>query len=205
MTPALLTLLPTLLLAAIGLSPGLERLIARYPADSLLAPLRRYEVQQRRGAGAAEAAFVLGQLHLARAEYRLAADAFSRAAAGFDPARQDEARYWAGISWLAVPNPERARALLEEVEQRSGPRRWQATLGVAVAWTLEDRLVPAYRVLSRVVARGDPETTPAALERLAQVAERLDAPDVARRARERLRREYPRSFEAIDASPGAGP
>ena len=45
-------LLPWLLAAPIGISPGLAQLLAQTPADSLLGPLRRYELQRRHGAAA---------------------------------------------------------------------------------------------------------------------------------------------------------
>jgi len=200
--PALiLVLLGALSVAGTEPSPGLVRLLEQTPAESLLAPLRRYEHQQLRGTTAAEAAFVLGQLHLVRGEYRLAADAFSRAAAGFEPARKEEALYWAGIAWLGVPDPHRARGPLEVVERGGGRRRAHAAFGIAAAWMLEDRPESAFRMLSRLVARRSSEMTPAALERLAAVARQLHAPEVARLANERLRREYPRSFEARGIGP----
>jgi len=196
-----LILLGALNIAGAEPTPGLARLLEQTPAGALLAPLRRYEHQQLRGTSAAEAAFVLGQLHLVRNEYRLAADAFSRAAAGFEPARKEEALYWTGIAWLGVPDPHRARAPLEVVVRGAGPRRAQAEFGIAAAWMLEDRPESAFRTLSRLVARRPSEVTPAALERLAAVAQRLRAPGVARLASERLRREYPRSFEARGIGP----
>src|SRR2546428_77397 len=130
--PALiLVLLGALSVAGTEPSPGLVRLLEQTPAESLLAPLRRYEHQQLRGTTAAEAAFVLGQLHLVRGEYRLAADAFSRAAAGFEPARKEEALHWAGIAWLGVPDPHRARGPPQVVERGGGgsraPRAWSGT------------------------------------------------------------------------------
>ena len=60
-------------------------------------------------------------------------------------------------------------------------------------WMLENRPENAIRILSRLVARRSSEVTPAALGRLAAVAQRLRAPEVARIANERLRRDYPRS------------
>src|SRR5690349_24133577 len=106
-----------LLVAALLFAPGLESLLARLPADSLLAPVRRYEVAQRHGARAAEAALVLGQLHLVRGEYRLAAEAFGRAAAGFEPGQKEETRYWAGVAWLGAGDARRARSRFEEIER----------------------------------------------------------------------------------------
>src|SRR5712692_4170115 len=103
-------LLGATLIGGAGLSPALEAILESNAADGLLAPLRRYETAHPGRGEAAQAALLLGHLHLARAEYRLAADAFSRSAA-YDPAGRDEARYWAGVAWLGVPEPRRARAL----------------------------------------------------------------------------------------------
>ncbi len=201
MLASTLLLVGALSIAGVEPAPGLARLLEQTPADSLLAPLRRYEHQQLRGTTAAEAAFALGQLHLIRGEYRLAADAFSRAAAGFEPARKGEALYWVGIAWLGVPDPHRARGSLEVVVRGGGPRRDPAALGIAETWMLENRPENAIRILSRLVARRSGEVTPAALGRLAAVAQRLRAPEVARIANERLRRDYPRSFEARGIGP----
>jgi len=200
----------TIVAALLALAAPLERVLERWPADSLLAPLRRYEREQHRGAQAAEAALMLGHLHVARSEYRLAADAFGRAAAGFEPRRKSEARYWAGVAWLGVPDTRRARALFEEVESDVSPRRNDASLGIAIAWSLEGHPDRALKTLTRLTAKPAGEAGPAALERLAALAERTGARDVARRARERLQREYPRSFEALGIgpdgeAPGASP
>lgn len=190
-------MLPIALFAAfLAVSAPLERVLEQWPADSLLAPLRRYEHLHRRSAQAAEASMMLGHLHMARAEYRLAADAFGRAAAGFDPPHKDEALYWTGIAWLGVPDARRARAKLQEVESDATPRRNDATLGIAIAWSLEGHPDRALKILTRLVAKNPGESGPAALERLAALADRSGGRDVARRARERLLRDYPRSFEA---------
>jgi tetratricopeptide (TPR) repeat protein len=199
-------MLPIALLAAfLAVSAGLERVLERWPADSLLAPLRRYEHLHRRSTQAAEASMMLGHLHLARAEYRLAADAYGRAAAGFDPLHKAEALYWAGIAWLGVPDARRARARLEQVERDVTPRRGDATLGIAIAWSLEGHPDRALKALTRLTARHPGEAGPAALERLAALADRMGGRDVARRARERLLRDYPRSFEAQGVGPEGEP
>src|SRR6185369_13940079 len=49
--------------------------------DSLIAPLRALEIRLAAAPEAAEAAMALGQLHLARGEYREAVAAFGRASA----------------------------------------------------------------------------------------------------------------------------
>ena len=199
-------MLPIALLRAfLAVSPSLERVLERWPADSLLAPLRRYEHLHRRSTQAAEASMMLGHLHLARAEYRLAADAYARAAAGFDPPHKDEALYWAGIAWLGVPDGRRARGRLEEVERDVSPRRDDATLGIAIAWSLEGHPDRALKVLNRLVAKPRNEAEPAALARLAALAERAGERDVARRARDQLLRDYPRSFEAQGVGPEGEP
>jgi tetratricopeptide (TPR) repeat protein len=190
-------MLPAMILAAgLALAPALERMLESVPADSLLAPLHAYESGHRRTPQAAEAAMALGDLHTARGEYRLAADAYSRAAAGFDPSLKSEALYRAGIAWLGVPDGRRARSLLGEVEARDAARRADATLGIAFAWTLDRQPERALKLLSRLVANRPGEAGAAALDRLAGLAARLGQPAVARSARERLRRDYPGSFEA---------
>lgn len=197
---------PMMLLAALlGVAPDLQAVLDHGPADSLLAPLRHYELLHRRSTRAAEAAMLLGDLHVARGEYRLAADAFSRAAAGFDPARKSEALYRAGIAWLGVPDARRARSLLGEVESGSGARRVDAALGIAFAWSLDHQPDRALKLLTRLVEERPGEAGAAALEQLAVLADRQGQPGVARDARERLRREYPRSFEAQGVGPGGEP
>jgi len=199
-------MLPMMLLAALlAMAPDLERVLERAPADSLLTPLRAYELQHRRTTRAAEAALFLGDLHVARGEYRLAADAYGRAAAGFDPTRKQEALYRAGLAWLGANDPQRARALLEEVESGAGPRRDDATLGVAFTWSLERQPERALMLLSRLVAGSPGEAGAAALGQIARLAAGLGQAGVARGARERLRREYPRSFEAQGVGPEGEP
>jgi tetratricopeptide (TPR) repeat protein len=191
----------TILALGLAVSPGLEQVLERWPADSLLAPLRRYELQHRHSTEAAEAAMLLGDLHVARREYRLAADAFARAAAGFDPARKDEALYREGIACLGASDPLRARAVLGEVGRESAARRGEAALGIALAWIAENQPERALKRLTQLVAKDPAEAGAAALERLASLADRLGQPGVARGARERLHREYPRSFEAQGVGP----
>ncbi len=195
-------MLPTVLLAAaLGLAPDLQRVLEGTAPDSLLIPLRRYELLHRRSTRAADAALLLGDLHVARGEYRLAADAYGRAAAGFDPARKVEAQYRAGLAWLGAGDARRARALLEQVESGGGERRADAALGVAYAWTLEGQPERALQQLASLVASRPGEAGAAALAGMARLADRLGQPGVARGARERLRRDYPDSFEARGVGP----
>jgi len=166
-------------------------------ADTLVSSLKRLESGRPDQGG--DAALLLGQLHFARGEYRLAADAFARAAARLDPARKPEARYWVGVSWLGLGDPNQARAALEEVADSDSPRRALAQLGIAQAWELAGRPERARQTLETLLA-GDPgEAGPAALVRLSVLADAAQQPDIARRARERLMREYPASFEAAGA------
>jgi len=165
--------------------------------DSLVVALRRLEAgTPEQGA---DAALVLGQLHYARGEYRLAAEAFSRAAARLDPSRKPEARYWMGLSWLGLGDPNQARAALEDVAAGDSPRRALAQLGVAEAWELAGRADRAQFTLASLLDSDPGEAGPAALSRLAALADAAQQPDVARKARERLMREYPASFEAAGA------
>ncbi len=183
----------------------LAAVLASHPADSLVAPLRRFELEHLRASEGADAALVLGQLHFARGEYRQACDAYTRAAARLDPARKPEARYWAGLCWLAIKDAAQARAALEEVAQSSARLRPRALLGLAQAWELADRPDRALETLERLLAQDPGESGPAALERVIALAARLERPDLGRRAGERLRRDYPKSIEAARLTlPAAG-
>jgi tetratricopeptide (TPR) repeat protein len=180
--------------------PGeLGTLLAQTPADSLPGPLRRFEAEHARSPEAAEAAMVLGRLHYARGEYRRAAETFARAAARLNPARKPEARYWAGLAWLALGDANQARAMLDDVAAGSGPRRVDAMLAQVQAWDLAQRPERSAEALATLLS-GDPgEVGPAALERAAALAERDGHEDRARQERERLLRDYPRSIEAAAA------
>jgi tetratricopeptide (TPR) repeat protein len=177
----------------------LSALLSGTPADSLPGPLRRYEADHARSPEAADAALLLGQLQYARGEYRGAAETFARAAARLVPARKSEARYWAGLSWLGLGEPDQTRAALEEVASGEGARRASALLAVAQAWELMRRPDRAAEILSGLIARDPGEAGPAALERVAALAARDGQEERARRARERLLADYPRSMEAAAA------
>lgn len=173
-----------------------------YPADSLPGPLARLEAVPR-GRDAVEAALTLGRLHYARGEYRQAATAFVRATPRFDPARRGEARYWTGLAWLGAGEIAQARVAFEEAARNDSPRRPEAQLGVALCWEAARRPERALETLQALLAGEPGEAGPAALERVALIAVRLDRPELARRARERLAKDYPRSIEAVRAT-GAG-
>jgi len=179
---------------------NLDSLLADTPADRLVEPLRRLEADHTRPAEGLRAALALGQLHLARAEYREAVELYARTAARLDPARKDEARYWQGIAWLGLNQPAPARAALDEVARGRGPRRAAAQLGVAQAWELAGQPRRAYDALIPLLDWGTgSEVEPTALERVVALGERLGHPEQARRARERLLRQYPRSIEGAAA------
>jgi tetratricopeptide (TPR) repeat protein len=194
----------TLLVVLVAAASPVERLLESVPADSLARPLARLEAS-RRGTVAAEAAFALGRLHYARGEYRQAAAAFARATPRFDPSRRAEPRYWAGLAWLGAGEPANARGALEEAARGGSPRRAEALLGVAQCWEAERKPERALATLQALLAGEPGEAGPAALERTAALAAALRRPELARRARERLVRDYPRSMEALRAGPaGAG-
>jgi tetratricopeptide (TPR) repeat protein len=177
----------------------IRALLATTPADSLVEPLLRLEGTRARPAEGADAVMVLGALHFARGEYREAVNAYSRAAARLDPARKSEARYWAGLSWLGLGEPTQARSALEEVVRGGGARRVAALLGLAQAWELSQRPERALEVLEALLHDDLGEVGPAILERAAALAEHARKLEQARRARERLLRDYPRSIEAAAA------
>ena len=195
-----------ILLASLAASPPphgadeLKALLERYAADSLVQPLKRFETEHGRFPEGGEAALALGQLHYARGEYRQAAEAFARAAARQEPALKNEARYWAGLSWLAQREPSQARAALEEVAHSGSPRGPEAMLGLAMAWETAQRPERALEVLHRLLG-GDPgEAGPAALEHTMALAEALHLQRESRDARARLLRQYPNSIEATRAA-----
>jgi tetratricopeptide (TPR) repeat protein len=180
-------------------SRELRGLLRTLPADSLSGPLRRYEAEHSRTDEAADAAYVLGQLLYARGEYRAAAETFSRAAARMAPARKPEARYWAGLSWLALGDGDQARAALDEVARAGSTRHADALLATAQAWEMSGHPARAIGPLEAAVS-GDPgEAGPAALERLIALSERTGNDARTRSARERLISRYPRSMEASAA------
>src|SRR5262249_48874926 len=130
------------------------------------------------------------------------------AAARLDPGRKPEARYWAGLAWLALGDANQARAALDEVVGGGGLRHTEAMLAQVQAWDLAQRPEHATETLDALLAADPGEVGPAAVERSAARAEREGHEDRARQARERLLRDYPRSIEAAAArlavfAPGA--
>jgi tetratricopeptide (TPR) repeat protein len=213
--PPLATLLALLILTAPAVSRGadLETLLATTPSDSLPAALRRLEVSPGDPAAGAQAVMVLGQLYFARGEFRQAASAFGRAAARLTPGEKPRARYAQGLAFLGLGEPIQARAALEEVARTSTALREPALLGVAQTWEVAERPEKALETLEPLLGQPLDETGPTILERIAALAERADRQDEARRARERLLKDYPRSIEAASARahlaasaqrPGAG-
>jgi len=142
---------------------------------------------------------VLAELHYARGEFHDAAAAFGRAAARLAPADKPLARYAQGLAFLGLGEPTQARAALEEVARTSAALREDAWLGVAQAWELAGRPERALETLEPLLGTPLGETGATILERLGALAERADRQDEARRARERLLRDYPRSIEAASA------
>ena len=195
--PDLCVLLLTVL-AATPLPATVRQVLESYPADSLVAPLGRLEAA-RQGGDAAEAALALGRLHYARGEYRQAAADFARAVPRSAPHGRGEVHYWTGLAWLGAGEVGQARAVFEEAARKDSPRRPEAQLGVALCWEAARRPERALETLLTLLA-GDPgEAGPAALERVAVLATRLERPELVRRARERLAKDYPRSIEAVRA------
>jgi tetratricopeptide (TPR) repeat protein len=190
----------SLLVLLVGAAPPgtLRHLVESHAADSLPGPLSHFEAAHR-GAEAGEAAFVLGQLRYARGEYRQAAEAFARAARRLGTQRRGEARYWAGLAWLGAGDLAQARAYLDDAAGDGMPRRSEALLALALCWESARRPERALETLQRLLADEPGEAGAPALERVAVLSEGLGRPEQARRARDRLARDYPRSFEALRA------
>ena len=147
----------------------------------------------------ADEEFDLGLRHFARGEYRQAADAFARAGARWEPARKPLARYWAGLSWLATADAPQARSAFEDVAATESPLKALAQLGLASSWEVAKRPDRALETLEALTRGAAGEAGATALSRLAALARSAGEPDVARRATDRLLREYPASLEAAAA------
>ena len=181
--------------------------VASVPADSLVPALKTIEARGPRPVSAS-AAYALGQLHHARGEYRLAAEAFGRAAARLSGADRADARYRQGVAWLGAQEAGRARASFEEVAAASRALRALAQLGLAQSFALSGEPAREKSVLDRLLQEPAGEAEPAALARSIELSERLHRTSDAEAARERLRRRWPRSFEAArvsQARPREGP
>ena len=171
------------------------RLPAGLPADSLAPVLLQLEAGGPRST-AAGAAYALGQFHHARGEYRLAADAFGRAAARLADYDRAEARYRQGLSWLGARDGGRARASFEAVSAESKPLRPLAQLGLAQALALTGETARELDVLRHLLDGPAGEAEPAALERYAALCDRTHRTADAIAARDRLLRRWPHSLEA---------
>jgi tetratricopeptide (TPR) repeat protein len=177
-----------------------SRLPARLPADSLGPALLRLEAAGPRPT-AAGAAYALGQFHMARGEYRLAAAALGRAAGRLEGLDRAEARYRQGLAWLGERDPGRARAAFEEVAMLSPPLRPLAQLGLARSFALAGDAAQEMTVLRRLLDSPASEAEPAALERYAALCDRAHKDAEAVAARARLLQRWPRSFEAALLEP----
>jgi tetratricopeptide (TPR) repeat protein len=143
--------------------------------------------------------FDSGLFHYARGEYRQAADAFDRSGARLEPGRKPLARYWCGLSWLGGGDLVRARSAFEDVAAVDSPWRSLAQLGLANAWEAARRPDRAMQTLASLM-RDDPgEAGATALARWSALAAADGQVDVARRAHDRLLREFPASIEAASA------
>lgn len=187
--------LSVLLAVSAAVPDSLAALIRGAAPDSVAEALQAHAARQA-GAGAAEALLVLGRYEYARGEYRQAAGAFARAGARLEPARKSEARYWAGLSWLALGDLERARGALEEVARTGGLRHLDAQLALAQVWEAGGRTERALEELQSLLAAGPGELGATALAMLYEIGTAQHREAEAARAAERLLREYPHSLEA---------
>ena len=183
----MLLLLSSILVAATGGS--VADLVASQPADSLPQML----VEQ---SDDPETWMLLGQLHFARGEYRDAGRAFARAGAQLDLARRPRARYLAGLSWMALREFERARAALQEAAVENSPVRAGARLALAQSWEASGRADRAFEELRFLMTEGPGEWGASALAMQRELALHMRRDAAARRAGERLLRDYPTSMEA---------
>jgi tetratricopeptide (TPR) repeat protein len=183
-----------------ALEPVWSHLPAGVAADSLRPALMRLESRGPR-ALAASAAFTLGQFHHARGEYRLAAEAFGRAAARLTGEERADARYHQGLALLGAQDAGHARAAFEDAASSSTLLRAFAQLGLAQAHALAGETSRETEVLRKLLDGPAGEAEPAALERYAALCDKLDRPSEATAARERLLRRWPRSFEAARLGP----
>lgn len=177
------------------------------PADSCIVRLRRWEAAPPTGLASADVALALGQLHYARGEYRQARDAFARAAAKHTGEARGESRYWVGLASLALSEGPAARDAFTEAAALSPARRPLARLGYAQAWDSEHRPERSLDAIRFLLTEDPDEAGAPALERQAALAEQFKRNEEARKARQRLAREYPRSPEAgrLNATPAAAP
>ena len=182
-----------------ALEPVWSQLPRAIPADSLAPALQTLEARGPRQISAS-AAYALGQFHHARGEYRAAADAFGRAAARLSGPDRAEARYRQGLAWLGAGEPGRARATFEEVAATSRALRSAAQFGLSQAFALSGEVTREMDVLERLLEDSAGEAEPGALERYALICDRAHRVKDAEAARERLRRRWPRSFEAARAN-----
>jgi len=180
---------------------SLREVLALQPTDSLDGALRRFEVTHGRTTEGADAAFVLGQFHYARGEYRQAGDAFARAAARDAPERKSEARYWQGLAALGEGEAVRARALLEDLAQAESPRRADARYALAEAWVREGKPAQAVTELKALLADRPEDMETPALERLAELSGRLGDRNAAEQATRTLARLNPAAAEPVRRPP----
>ncbi len=198
MLPAMVALLAiaAALAAAVPPSDSLTALVRGAPADSVALRLHAWIQAHPAGADGVSALLLLGRYEYARGEYRPAAAAFARAGARLEPAKKPEARYWAGLSWFALGDLERARGALEEVARAGGERASDAQLALAQVWEAGGRSDKALEALNALLA-GDPgEAGATALAMTFEIATAQHREPEAERAAGRLLRDYPRSLEA---------
>jgi hypothetical protein len=104
------------------------------------------------------------------------------------------------VAWLGAREPGRARAAFEEVAAGSRALRALAQLGLAQSFALSGEPAREKSVLDRLLEVPAGEAEPAALARSIELLDRLHRTGDADAARERLRRRWPKSFEAARMS-----
>lgn len=192
---SLLALMP-ILAAPFMIPDSLATIVRSLPPDSMPGAVQAWVARHPSGPAGVEALLTLGHMEYARGAYRPAAAAFARAGARLEPARKPEARYWAGLSWFALGDLERARGALEEVARAGGARSAGARLALAQVWEAAGRSDRAVEELDALLAGGAGELEATALAMLFEIAAGEHRELDADRAAQRLLREHPRSMEA---------
>ncbi|NOT34097.1 MAG: hypothetical protein HOP12_08000, partial [Candidatus Eisenbacteria bacterium] len=116
-----------------------------------------------------------------------------------DPARKTEARYWAGLSWLASGDATRAASILEEVGRQPSPWRGPALAALGSAWEISKHPERARQAFMAALEAPRASTAAFAAERAAAYEKDAGRTRASSKLREQVVRDFPRSVEATSA------